>query len=170
MVFSIVFSSFHLFFALDCDYEHVCERGDSHHSLIPHGASHPQLPHPPPSHLVRPLFMQFVFSQFSLLMIIMVRCRNANVLGRKTQLRLNSLLMDFASPGAPLYPTRPVRDAANQTLDILFPVRFDFAFHFLLFVCLWFVRFSAASCLELSSICSSASCTPRSSSSRGTIG
>jgi hypothetical protein len=41
--------------------------------------------------------------------------------GRKTRLRLHTLLLDENTPGGPLYPTRPIRDAAKEALDIIFP-------------------------------------------------
>lgn len=39
-----------------------------------------------------------------------------------TSTRLKTALYSFTSPGGPLYPTRPVRHAAWETLDYLFPV------------------------------------------------
>jgi hypothetical protein len=42
--------------------------------------------------------------------------------GRKTKTRLYALLLDLATPGYPLYPTRNVKTAAQHALDLLFPV------------------------------------------------
>eukprot|EP01122_Echinamoeba_exundans_P010760 TRINITY_DN4094_c0_g1_i1.p1 TRINITY_DN4094_c0_g1~~TRINITY_DN4094_c0_g1_i1.p1 ORF type:complete len:491 (-),score=66.56 TRINITY_DN4094_c0_g1_i1:61-1533(-) len=42
--------------------------------------------------------------------------------GRKTKTRLYALLLDLATPGYPLYPTRNVKSAAQQAMDLLFPV------------------------------------------------
>ncbi|KAJ7564579.1 hypothetical protein O6H91_02G023900 [Diphasiastrum complanatum] len=39
-----------------------------------------------------------------------------------TSTRLKTALYSFTSPGGPMYPTRPVRHAAWDTLDCLFPV------------------------------------------------
>ncbi|KAL2650652.1 hypothetical protein R1flu_018780 [Riccia fluitans] len=39
-----------------------------------------------------------------------------------TSTRLKTALYSFTSPGGPLYPTRPVRHAAWETLDYLFPI------------------------------------------------
>ncbi|XP_024519446.1 uncharacterized protein LOC9651495 [Selaginella moellendorffii] len=39
-----------------------------------------------------------------------------------TSTRLKTALFSFTSPGGPMYPTRPVRHAAWDTLDCLFPV------------------------------------------------
>lgn len=39
-----------------------------------------------------------------------------------TSTRLKTCLYSFTSPGGPLYPTRAVRHAAWQALDLLFPV------------------------------------------------
>jgi hypothetical protein len=43
------------------------------------------------------------------------------VSGRKTKLRLYSLLLDLSTPGYPMYPTRDVKAAAQSTLRTLFP-------------------------------------------------
>lgn len=51
--------------------------------------------------------------------------RNFRRLGRKTQLRLNSLLLDYSTPGSPYYPTRKIREESVKTLDKLFPVRLN---------------------------------------------
>lgn len=45
-----------------------------------------------------------------------------------TSTRLKTALYSFTAPGGPMYPTRPVRHAAWETLDVLFPVRTDFQF------------------------------------------
>jgi len=42
-------------------------------------------------------------------------------LGKKTSIRFQRLLIDFMTPGLPLYPTRQVRDKAKIVLDDLFP-------------------------------------------------
>ncbi|XP_024364031.1 uncharacterized protein [Physcomitrium patens] len=39
-----------------------------------------------------------------------------------TSTRLKTALYSFTAPGGPMYPTRPVRHAAWETLDVLFPV------------------------------------------------
>lgn len=39
-----------------------------------------------------------------------------------TSTRLKACLYSFTSPGGPMYPTRVVRHAAWDTLDLLFPV------------------------------------------------
>ncbi|KAG0582168.1 hypothetical protein KC19_3G039100 [Ceratodon purpureus] len=39
-----------------------------------------------------------------------------------TSTRLKTALYSFTAPGGPMYPTRPVRHAAWETLDALFPV------------------------------------------------
>eukprot|EP00249_Psilotum_nudum_P006891 c20139_g1_i2 orf=139-1155(+) len=39
-----------------------------------------------------------------------------------TSTRLKSALYSFTSPGGPMYPTRPIRHAAWDTLDCLYPV------------------------------------------------
>lgn len=39
-----------------------------------------------------------------------------------TSTRLKACLYSFTSPGGPMYPTRAVRHAAWDTLDLLFPV------------------------------------------------
>jgi len=44
------------------------------------------------------------------------------VVGRKTRLRLYSVLLDLSTPGYPLYPTPDVKRAAKALLDTLFPV------------------------------------------------
>jgi len=44
-----------------------------------------------------------------------------NELGRKTRIRFQRLLIDFYTPGTPLYPTRNVRIKSKETLDELFP-------------------------------------------------
>lgn len=41
-----------------------------------------------------------------------------------TSARLKSCLYSFTSPGGPMYPTRAVRHAAWDALDLLFPVSF----------------------------------------------
>lgn len=41
--------------------------------------------------------------------------------GRKTHLRLHILLLDERTPGSPFYPTRPIREAAQEALDMLYP-------------------------------------------------
>ncbi|CAK9214433.1 unnamed protein product [Sphagnum troendelagicum] len=39
-----------------------------------------------------------------------------------TSTRLKTALYSFTAPGGPMYPTRPVRHAAWETLDVLFPI------------------------------------------------
>lgn len=39
-----------------------------------------------------------------------------------TSTRLKTCLYSFTSPGGPMYPTRAVRHAAWDALDLLFPV------------------------------------------------
>lgn len=39
-----------------------------------------------------------------------------------TSTRLKTCLYSFTSPGAPMYPTRAVRHAAWDALDLLYPV------------------------------------------------
>lgn len=39
-----------------------------------------------------------------------------------TSTRLKTCLYSFTSPGGPMYPTRAVRHAAWEALDLLFPV------------------------------------------------
>ena len=39
-----------------------------------------------------------------------------------TSTRLKTCLYSFTSPGGPMYPTRTVRHAAWDALDLLFPV------------------------------------------------
>lgn len=39
-----------------------------------------------------------------------------------TSTRLKTCLYSFTSPGGPMYPTRVVRHAAWDALDLLFPV------------------------------------------------
>jgi len=41
--------------------------------------------------------------------------------GRKTSMRLHTVLFDYTTPGSPLYPTRNIRVAAQKTLDNVFP-------------------------------------------------
>jgi len=43
------------------------------------------------------------------------------VSGQKTRTRLEVVLLDYATPGSPLYPTRAVRQHAKSALDQLFP-------------------------------------------------
>ena len=44
-----------------------------------------------------------------------------------TSTRLKACLYSFTSPGGPTYPTRAVRHAARNTLDLLFPVSTTFS-------------------------------------------
>lgn len=41
-----------------------------------------------------------------------------------TSTRLKACLYSFTSPGGPMYPTRIVRHAAWEALDLLFPVSY----------------------------------------------
>jgi hypothetical protein len=41
--------------------------------------------------------------------------------GQKTRARLEVVLLDYATPGSPMYPTRDVRQQAKHALDQLFP-------------------------------------------------
>lgn len=41
--------------------------------------------------------------------------------GQKTRTRLEVVLLDYATPGSPMYPTRAVRQQAKHALDQLFP-------------------------------------------------
>lgn len=43
-----------------------------------------------------------------------------------TSTRLKTCLYSFTSPGGPMYPTRAVRHAAWDALDLLFPVSYIF--------------------------------------------
>lgn len=43
-----------------------------------------------------------------------------------TSTRLKACLYSFTSPGGPMYPTRTVRHAAWEALDLLFPVSSSF--------------------------------------------
>eukprot|EP01125_Pyxidicula_operculata_P004243 TRINITY_DN1629_c3_g1_i1.p1 TRINITY_DN1629_c3_g1~~TRINITY_DN1629_c3_g1_i1.p1 ORF type:complete len:380 (-),score=48.60 TRINITY_DN1629_c3_g1_i1:596-1675(-) len=47
------------------------------------------------------------------------------IVGKKTRIRLQSLLLDYSTPGCPLYPTRPIREIALQANNILFPVAYS---------------------------------------------
>lgn len=42
--------------------------------------------------------------------------------GAKTSLRLHAILLDYATPGSPLYPTRAIRKQATRTMNIVFPM------------------------------------------------
>jgi len=46
-----------------------------------------------------------------------------------TSTRLRTCLYSFTSPGAPMYPTRAVRHAAWDALDLLYPV--ELSLHYL---------------------------------------
>lgn len=46
----------------------------------------------------------------------------AGIPGRKTRTRLFALLLDLATPGYPLYPTREVKTVAQRTINCLFPI------------------------------------------------
>jgi len=41
--------------------------------------------------------------------------------GSKTRINLQSVLLDYTTPGTPYYPTRKIRDQAKRTIDIVFP-------------------------------------------------
>jgi hypothetical protein len=41
--------------------------------------------------------------------------------GTKTRIKLQSVLLDYTTPGTPYYPTRKIRDQAKRTIDIVFP-------------------------------------------------
>jgi len=41
--------------------------------------------------------------------------------GTKTRINLQSVLLDYTTPGAPYYPTRKIRDQAKRTIDTVFP-------------------------------------------------
>ncbi|XP_057831180.1 uncharacterized protein LOC131041932 isoform X2 [Cryptomeria japonica] len=51
-----------------------------------------------------------------------MRVLQAKEIRMTTSTRLKSCLYSFTSPGGPMYPTRAVRHAAWETLDLLFPV------------------------------------------------
>lgn len=42
-------------------------------------------------------------------------------LERRTSIKLQDMLYAFSSPGGPIFPTRPVRQAARATMDVLYP-------------------------------------------------
>lgn len=48
-----------------------------------------------------------------------------------TSTRLKACLYSFTSPGGPMYPTRAVRHAAWDALDLLFPVSESLFFLFI---------------------------------------
>lgn len=54
------------------------------------------------------------------------QCTFVNLIGMElrmaTSTRLKTCLYSFTSPGGPMYPTRVVRHAAWDALDLLFPV------------------------------------------------
>jgi hypothetical protein len=54
--------------------------------------------------------------------MVNARCLKGFDLSVATSVRLKTALYAFTSPGGPMYPTRPVRHAAWETLDVLFPV------------------------------------------------
>jgi len=41
--------------------------------------------------------------------------------GTKTRIHLQSVLLDYTTPGTPYYPTRKIREQAQSTIDIVFP-------------------------------------------------
>jgi len=41
--------------------------------------------------------------------------------GTKTKINLQTVLLDYTTPGLPYYPTRKIRDQAKQTIDTIFP-------------------------------------------------
>jgi len=41
--------------------------------------------------------------------------------GAKTRIHLQTMLLDYTTPGAPYYPTRKIRKQAKKTLDTVFP-------------------------------------------------
>lgn len=51
-----------------------------------------------------------------------MRCLQGLELRMATSTRLKACLYSFTSPGGPMYPTRAVRHAAWDALDLLFPV------------------------------------------------
>ncbi|XWS74161.1 hypothetical protein CRYUN_Cryun02cG0191700 [Craigia yunnanensis] len=62
---------------------------------------------------VEPVLLHY-FSQITILQDVELRMA--------TSTRLKTCLYSFTSPGGPMYPTRAVRHAAWDTLDMLFPV------------------------------------------------
>jgi len=42
--------------------------------------------------------------------------------GKKTRIHLQSVLLDYTTPGTPYYPTRKIREQAQYTLDTVFPL------------------------------------------------
>jgi len=48
-------------------------------------------------------------------------CGSLLVPGTKTRINLQSVLLDYTTPGTPFYPTRKIRDQAKKAMDIAFP-------------------------------------------------
>jgi len=44
-----------------------------------------------------------------------------NIPGAKTRIHLQTMLLDYTTPGAPYYPTRKIRQQAKKTLNTVFP-------------------------------------------------
>jgi len=48
-------------------------------------------------------------------------CVPLTIPGTKTRINLQSVLLDYTTPGTPYYPTRKIREQAKNTLNIVFP-------------------------------------------------